>query len=514
MSRLSSHVLGRALVQKNLQDEKRAPAVAAATTEEPLNRRAVLGLLALAGVLAYTAFQWGGVTRTGRYQYLLVLGLLAMLFSLGRSRDEWSALPGRVLQWTAALLPAYVLLQVVPLPVAVLRVLSPARAEAIKALGPVGAKVSFASLSVFPAGSFQYFLLVCGYMVIFLLVCTLMWRFEDGWWLVIGPVVGIAALEAGLGLWQYFGGTGEQVRWGTYANHDHYAGFLEMALPFAVMYPAAVLHRAHSRWHSSVAPALAASGVWALAVLIFAGIILSFSRMGFIATLFSLLVMGTLVLGTTQLSWLTGSRRRQWAGGGLVAVLVLAGFVFLPPDGLIQRFAGLVSTDGLNGGARTDLWLETIPLIKAYPVFGCGLGGYETAFSRFKVSGVLVTDDYAHNDYLQLLAELGLVGFVIGAALVFFVVRAGLRGAVKSSNPETRYFRVACVGALAAIGIHSLADFNLYLPANAMLLAWVAGMAVGLESRETSMKVREQLERPDLAMRVAVEIDSHRPTYG
>lgn len=514
MPRLSSHVLGRALVAEDPQEEKSAETLAVATPEESLSRRAVPVLLALAGVLAYTTFQWGGVVRTGRYQYLLVLGLLAMLMGLGRSRDEWSPLPGRVLRWAAALLPAYVLLQVVPLPVAVLRVLSPARAEAMDALGPVGAKVSFASLSVFPAGTFQYFLLVCGYMVIFLLVCTLMWRFEDGRWLVIWPVIGIGALEAALGLWQYFGGTGEQARWGTYANHDHYAGFLEMALPFAVMYPVAILQRAHSRRHWSIAPALAASGVWALALLIFAGIIFSFSRMGFIAMLFSLFVMGALVLGTTQLSWLTGSRTRRWVGVGLVAALVLAGFVFLPPDRLIQRFAGLVSTDGLNGGARTDLWAETIPLIKAYPVFGCGLGGYETAFSRFKVSGVLVTDDYAHNDYLQLLAELGLVGFVIGAALAFSVVRAGLRGVVKSANPEARCFGVACVGALAAIGMHSLADFNLYLPANAMLLAWIAGMAVGVELRKTSRNVRERLEHPDVTMRATVEIGSHRPTYG
>src|ERR1700687_1236608 len=198
-----------------------------------------------------------------------------MMLTVGRSRDEWSPLPGRVLRWTAVLLPAYVLLQVVPLPMAMLRVLSPARAEALDALGPVGAKVSFASLSVFPAGTFQYFLLVCGYMVIFLLVCKLMWRFEDGRWLMIWPVLGIATLEAGLGLWQFFGGAEERIRWGTYANHNHYSGFLEMALPFAVMYPVAVLHRTYSRWHSSVARALVASGVWALAVLIFVGIVLS-----------------------------------------------------------------------------------------------------------------------------------------------------------------------------------------------------------------------------------------------
>jgi putative inorganic carbon (HCO3(-)) transporter len=496
MPKLSSHGLGCALEENARERSKSAGARRsgnAVITEERFNPRAVLVLLGLAGVLAYAAFQWGGVVRTGRYQYLLVLGLLAVLLSLGRSCEEWSPLPSRVLRWTAALLPAYVLLQVVPLPMAVLRVLSPARAEAMDALGPVGAKVSFASLSVFPAGTFQYYLLVCGYMVIFLLVCTLTWRFRDRCWLVIWPILGIAALEAGVGLWQYFGGTGEQVRWGTYANHNHYAGFLEMALPFAVMYPVAVLRRAHSMWHSSVASALAASGVWALAVLMFSGIIVSFSRMGFIATLSSLFVMGTLVLGTTQLSWLTGSRRRRWVGVGMVAALVLAGFVFLPPERLIQRFARFVSTDGLTSDGRTDLWAETIPLIKAYPVFGCGLGGYETAFSKFKISGLFVTDDFVHNDYLQLLAELGLVGFVIGAALAFSIVRMALRGAVKSWDPEARYFEMACVGALATIALHSLADFNLYIPANAMLLAWIAGMAVTIELRATKMDVRERL---------------------
>jgi putative inorganic carbon (HCO3(-)) transporter len=469
-------------------------------TEERLNRQAVLVLLVLAGVLAYTTFQWGGVVRTGRYQSLLVLGLLAMLLSPGRSGEKWSPLPNRVLRWTATLLPAYALLQVVPLPVAVLRVLSPARSEATDALGPVGAKVSFASLSVFPAGTFQYFLLVCAYLVIFLLVRELTWHFRDRRWLVIWPILGIGAVEAGLGLWQYFGGTGEQVRWGTYANHNHYAGFLEMALPFAVIYPVAVLRRAHSRGHASVAPALVVSGLWALAALMFAGIILSLSRMGFIATLFSLFVMGALLLGTTQLSWVIGSRRRRSVGVGMVAALVLAGFVFLPPEALIRRFAEFVSTDGVTSAGRADLWAETIPLIKEYPVFGCGLDGYEIAFSRFKISGVLVTDDFAHNDYLQLLAELGLVGFAVGAALAFSVVRTALRGAVKSSDPEARYCAVACVGALAAIGMHSLADFNLYLPANAMLLAWIAGVAMAVEWRATSMSVRERVGHPNVTM--------------
>jgi O-antigen ligase len=468
---------------------------------------------ALAGVLAYAAFEWGGVVRTGRYEYLLALGLLAMLFSLGRARERWASpsragspchehgrgrdrgealspstiyhlpptivRPGRVVRWALALLPAYVLVQVVPLPVALVRVLSPARGEALAALDQVGAPVHFAALSVSPAATFQSFLLVCGYVIIFLLVRELTWRFDDRRWLAIGPLVAIGALEAALGLCQNFGEGVDRPRWGTYVNHNHYAGFLEMALPFAVVYPVALWRRTRTRGHSPVAPALGACGVWALAGLMFAGIVYSFSRMGFIAALFSLFVMGTLAWGTRQLSWVARSRKRQIATISLVAALVLAGFVFLPSDKLIARFAQLVSTDTTAGG-RTQLWAGTIPLIRAYPVFGCGLGGYETAFWKFNASGPLLTDDFAHNDYLQLLAELGVVGFALGAGLAFAVVRTAVRRAVTWADPGGRYFAVACAGALAAILLHSLVDFNLYIPANAMLLAWIAGMTAGL----------------------------------
>jgi O-antigen ligase len=436
-------------------------------------------LSTIGGVLAYAVFEWGGVLRTDQYHYLLVLGLLAVVLSLARPRNQWAPLPDRVVRTTLALLPAYILMQVVPLPVALLRVLSPARAEAVAALDRVGAHVNFASLSVSPAATFQSFLLVCGYVIIFLLVRELTWRFDDRRWLAIWPIVAIGALEAGFGLCQNFGRGVDQVRWGTYTNHNHYAGFLEMALPFAVVYPVALWRRTRSPAHSPVAPALGACGVWALAGLMFAGIVFSFSRMGFIATLSSLFVMGALALGIRQLSWTARSRKRQMSTVGLVAALALAGFVFLPPDKLIARFVQLVSTDP-TGEGRAQLWAETIPLIRAYPVFGCGLGGYETAFMRFKAFEPLVTDDFAHNDYLQLLAELGVVGFAIGATLAFSVVKTAVREAVGSRDPGTRYFAVACTGALAAILVHSLADFNLYIPANAMLLAWIAGMIAGL----------------------------------
>jgi hypothetical protein len=199
--------------------------------ERPQNTiaiRSVLALAGLTGVVGYAAFQWGGVVRSTRYECLLGLGLVVLVRGFGRAPG-----PGRVLGWALALLPAYVLLQTTPLPLAAVRALSPARGRMLDALGPVGAKTSFASLSVFPAGTFQQFLLVCGYVAVFLLVRELMWSFADRPWLVAAPVVAIAALEAALGVTQYFGGADFGTGRGTYANHNHFAGFLEMALPFA-----------------------------------------------------------------------------------------------------------------------------------------------------------------------------------------------------------------------------------------------------------------------------------------
>ena len=182
------------------------------------------------------------MVRITRYECPLGLGLVVLACGFGRAPG-----PGRVLGWALALLPAYVLFQAVPLPLAVVRVLSPARGRMLDALGPVGVKTSFASLSVFPAGTFQQFLLVCGYVAVFLLVRELMWNFADRPWLVAAPVVAIAALEAALGVAQYFGGVDFGLGRGTYANHNHFAGFLEMALPFAAMYPVAVFRRMRSQ---------------------------------------------------------------------------------------------------------------------------------------------------------------------------------------------------------------------------------------------------------------------------
>jgi O-antigen ligase len=197
--------------------------------------------------------------------------------------------------------------------------------------------------------------------------------------------------------------------------------------------------------------------------------------------------------------------RKKWVAVGLVGVLVLLSFVFLPPDQLIGRFAELGSSEGITANDRVLMWKETLHLIAAYPLFGCGLGGYESAFNKFNVTSPNSTVDYAHNDYLQSLAELGGVGFSILALLVIAILAKAGRALSRHPRSDGRCLALACTSAMVAILIHSLVDFNLHIEANALLLAWISGMAVGVQE---TVEPRRREGREEEFSRVTPELSS------
>src|SRR6185295_7663042 len=104
------------------------------------------------------------------------------------------------------------------------------------------------------------------------------------------------------------------------------------------------------------------------------------------------------------------SARKRWGIAGLLILTVVLGLALLSPVQMILRFSET------SGGGRVQVSKDTLHLIEDYPVFGCGLGGYESAFEKFKTSAFDLAQDYAHNDSLQYLAELGAAGFAIAGA--------------------------------------------------------------------------------------------------
>jgi O-antigen ligase len=171
---------------------------------------------------------------------------------------------------------------------------------------------------------------------------------------------------------------------------------------------------------------------------------------------------------------------RKWPAAAVLPVLLVAAFLYLPSENLVRRYGNVVGVEGLRREGRLLLWSETLDLVAAYPLVGCGFGAFEPAFLRYKRSAPMVADPHAHNDYLELLAEAGAVGFVLCLLLATGPIRSAVRASLHGASSPDRAAAVACLGSLAAILTHALVDFNLRIPANGMVLFWVLGLCSAL----------------------------------
>jgi len=298
-------------------------------------------------------------------------------------------------------------------------------------------------------------------------------------WAAAWPLLIVVGFEAGLGLVQASSGNTLGTT-GTYANRDHYAGLLEMILPFAAVYALSVLQANRGQFESQVVPALKASFLLAIAAVILVAIVLSLSRMGFLVALASLLVAGSVAfsLRTWRVEYrVEGRWWRKWMPTAIVSFVILLGLVFLPTDPLMARFADLAKSDKVPAEMRIQIWRDTAKLIKDYPLFGCGMGSYQSCFSRYKIVAPMNIVDYAHNDYLQVLAEAGVLAFAAGLLFVLRVFQRAVRGILYAHSIDERNVAIACVASMTAMLLHSFVDFNMYVPANALVFAWVTGIA-------------------------------------
>ena len=210
------------------------------------------------------------------------------------------------------------------------------------------------------------------------------------------------------------------------------------------------------------------------------GLVLTGSRGGYLSTVASLVVFGVLSLWLTRR---TGASRfwRIAALAAAASVIVAIGIVFTVSknDFLTKRAQNIFETQNM----RMDLWPAAVQQWKLNPVFGTGSGSYLYYGRMFRAERMQVDPVRVHNDYLDLLAEYGVAGAL--AFLVFFGVhlRAGwknlarlapkpviLSGRVLSNSLA---LQVGAITALSAYIVHSIFDFNLHIPANVLVMAFV-----------------------------------------
>ncbi len=430
--------------------------------------------------MGFAVFSSGGVTTPEWNVCLCVVCGLSLAVWLPLRRTDVAPALDRSLTTLLMLFPVYVALQLVPLPVSWLRVLSPARVAVYDATLRLGPGNSHVPLSAAPTVTMAHLLRVLCFICIFFLIRELTWRLAPRPWLATLPVIALGTAEAALGLAQTFGGAPRAS--GTYVNPNHYSCFLEMTLPVALSLAAIAVRRKHRREAGSLKRVLLASALIGCATCIFLGALYSMSRMSLAAITASLLVLAIgFSVGKAD------GRFRYLAGA--CAALVFLGVVFLSvPGALLERLAKRGGQDPLTADARVAIWKETLPMTTDYRFFGSGLGTYVSVFQKYRASAPEYLVDFAHNDYLQLLAELGLIGFAIASAAALLILLRIVRAIRGGATSAQRLLAAGCAAALAALLLDSSVDFDFYIPANAMLAAWIAGIgtAVGIDGVGTA----------------------------
>jgi len=239
--------------------------------------------------------------------------------------------------------------------------------------------------------------------------------------------------------------------YGPYVNRNHFAGFVELTLPVGL---ALMAFRGLRR---DVLPLMTLFTIIPVGALVLSG-----SRGGLIGFAFEIAILG----------WMM-RRRRVLRSGRVAAVAALAivalFFVFWVGAGLaIQRFSALKSPD-VSMGRRITMARGAAHIFFDHPFKGCGLGTLVAVYPRYETDYDGRVVDHVHNDYLETLAETGLLGGLCGAVFLWFLWRQ----AMKNFAAEQGRFSLGLhAGAMMAVGgllVHSLVDFNLQLPANALL---------------------------------------------
>jgi O-antigen ligase len=177
---------------------------------------------------------------------------------------------------------------------------------------------------------------------------------------------------------------------------------------------------------------------------------------------------------------------------GIVIVLFVGALAVGGADAFGRLLGTVNAADPTTG--RSHFWSVTLDVIRAHPIIGSGLGSLGVIYTRYDSRNGLYRLEQAHNDYLQILSDGGIVGGVLGLSFLVILFRRGFA----RRNTEDKFRRGIATGALAgcfAVLVHSAFDFTLHTTANALLFLILAAMAT-LDRRVDESVGRRRRRRP------------------
>src|SRR5215213_9475124 len=280
----------------------------------------------------------------------------------------------------------------------------------------------------------------------------------------------------------------QSTAFGPFINRHHFAGYMELtiALPLGLLFSGAVDKEKRLLYGF-------------IAGLMGVALVMTASRGGIISLVAEIvfLVIVTAIWRKHGERRRVGSSRLKDVGkraaltGALLFALFL-GVVLLGGEFSINRFIDSVNTDDPTTG-RAHFWSVTLDIIRAHPYVGAGLGAFGVIYTRYDTRNGLYRLEQAHNDYLQVLSDGGIVGAVLALSFVVLLFYKAISRA-QSRDDFRRGVALAALSGCFAVLVHSFFDFTLHTTSNALLFLVLAALAT-LNGRVEDAPARRKRRR-------------------
>lgn len=288
---------------------------------------------------------------------------------------------------------------------------------------------------------------------------------------------------------------------GPFVNRNHFAGYIEMLLPV----PVALMTMRGVRREVRLIYFFAA-------VVMGIAVIVSLSRGGMISLAVSLsfvLVVSLCAasarrqkqmseLGAPQRIWLSVPIT-QFAAVIVISLTIVAGVFWVGADPVLKRFSeGSVANSATVSEAfykdRGFIWRDTLAMIRANLTMGVGIGSFATAYPMYTQGDGSVIVMQAHNEYLQALADGGISGGLIALSFLLLLVR-DIKRSLGHPDSTQATLALGFSGGIVALLTHSLFDFNLQLPANALLFLMLCAIVSHISERTAQARAKAKAHK-------------------
>jgi O-antigen ligase len=455
------------------------------------------------GTLIFAPLAFGSVETwsIGLVEILVFLTSLTYFFETRHKSKVFLKVPGISALF---LLLCFMWLQLIPLPPSVVNFIAPAIYQAyVPILEIQNNHQQWIPLTVNQKSTLLEALRITSYVFFYILTVQLLSR-KELLNKTVKIVAGLAITIAFFAILQkftspdlifWFRSAANATPFGPWVNRNHYAGFMGLLFPLALTlffyYRPNLSNQRSFRARAVAIFSSPGSNIHFFlgfsVVLILSSIVIGLSRGGIIATNLALFFFLILL---TKKSIHYGKTSFLVLFGGVLLAVTWFGW-----EPILTRFNASITETGSIVFVRWHLWKDCVPLIKDFLLTGSGFGTFIHIFPQYNTLPTSLIFHHAHNDYIELLTNGGLIGFLLVAWFVITIVYNGFKSLSKRREQYSVLLIIGGLTSIFSLLVHSITDFNMHNGANGLYFFFLCGVLISAGNTRIHFRISPTLLR-------------------